>query len=333
MQVSKQEVIVAGAIAGVVSRYAFVHPPPSTLLDCLWVGVADACSIRFCIAPLDVVKIRLQLQTHSLSDPLTHSTIGGSPIYKGILPTFRTIIQQEGFYALWKGNVPAELLYLCYGAGQFVTYRELSELLDNNTNLPHAAKSFVAGATAGGVATTITYPLDLLRTRFAAQGKEDRIYASFRTAFSQILRTEGFNGLFQGSSVAVGGILPYMGLFFATYETLRPPLSTLSMPFGSSDAVAGILAGLVAKTGVFPLDLIRKRLQVQGPTRQRYVHRNIPIYKGVMRSLKDVVRMEGKKGLYKGLGVSLLKAAPASAMTMWTYERVLEGFRVLHKTN
>ena len=201
-------------------------------------------------------------------------------------------------------------------------------LRSTTPQLPDAAQSFVAGALAGGLATSMTYPLDLLRTRFAAQGT-DRIYLSFRSAIIEILRTEGVRGFFRGSAVAVGQIVPYMGLFFATYETLRAPLSTLHMPFGSSQALAGVLAGIVAKTGVFPLDLIRKRLQVQGPTRERYVHRNIPVYKGVARALKDVVRMEGRRGLYKGLGVSLIKAAPASAITMWTYETVLDGFRAL----
>lgn len=116
-----------------------------------------------------------------------------------------------------------------------------------------------------------------------------------------------------------------MGLFFATYETLRIPLSSASfLPFGSSDAVAGMTASVLAKTGVFPLDLVRKRLQVQGPTRARYVHKNIPEYRGVARTIATIVRTQGVRALYRGLTVSLMKAAPASAVTMWTYERTLK---------
>ena len=111
------------------------------------------------------------------------------------------------------------------------------------------------------------------------------------------------------------------------------------MPFGSGDATAGIMASVIAKTGVFPLDLSRKRLQVQGPTRSKYVHKNIPVYKGVFKTMFDIRRKEGVRGLYRGLTVrwdhtkllpenllthvSLFKAAPTSAITMWTYERVL----------
>jgi solute carrier family 25 thiamine pyrophosphate transporter 19 len=97
-----------------------------------------------------------------------------------------------------------------------------------------------------------------------------------------------------------------------------------SLPFGTGDAAAGVLASVIAKTGVFPLDLVRKRLQVQGPTRTRYVHRNIPEYTGVIQSINLILRTQGVRGLYRGLTVSLLKAAPASAVTMWTYERVLK---------
>ena len=116
-----------------------------------------------------------------------------------------------------------------------------------------------------------------------------------------------------------------MGLFFGAYETIRKSLSHLDIKSraGWEDATAGVISGVIAKTGVFPLDTVRKRLQVQGPTRERYVHGNIPVYEGVVRSMGDILRVEGVRGLYKGLTVSLIKAAPASAVTMWTFERTM----------
>lgn len=191
-------------------------------------------------------------------------------------------------------------------------------------SLPTAVGSFVSGAIAGATATTITYPLDLLRTRFAAQGS-DKIYASLRSGIRDIARDEGLVGFFQGLGAGIGQILPYMGLFFSAYETLRPSLADLALPFGSGDATAGVLAGVFAKTGVFPVDLIRKRLQVQGPTRGRYAGGLIPVYsKSVWGTGRAIVVAEGWRGLYRGLGVGLAKSAPASAITMWTYERALK---------
>jgi len=264
-------------------------------------------NLRFVIAPLDVVKIRLQLQTHSLSDPLSHSPalLRGSPVYKGTLPTLKRILHEEGLTALWKGNIPAELMYVSYSVVQFTTYRSVAVALHNTLGegkLPHAVESFIAGASAGAVSTTATYPLDLLRTRFAAQGKQ-KVYQSLIGSVRDIARNEGHRGFFRGLSAAVGQIIPYMGMFFATYETLRLPLGTLQLPFGSGDATAGVLASVISKTGVFPLDLIRKRLQVQGPTRELYVHKNIPVYKGVFKTMQSIIRTEGTRGLYRGLTV------------------------------
>lgn len=287
-------------------------------------GTAGLIS-RFCIAPLDVVKIRLQLQIHSLSDPMSHQSVNG-PIYKGTLSTMRAIVRQEGITGLWKGNVPAEMMYVCYGALQFTAYRTTTQALSqlNDYRLSPSAESFVSGAVAGGIATTATYPLDLLRTRFAAQGPE-RVYKSLLSSIIDISRQEGPAGFFRGCSAAVAQIVPYMGLFFTAYENLRPTMASWDyLPFGTGDAAAGVVASVLAKTGVFPLDLVRKRLQVQGPTRTRYVHRNIPEYDGVVRSITMILRTQGVRGLYRGLTVSLFKAAPASAVTMWTYERALK---------
>ena len=193
---------------------------------------------------------------------------------------------------------------------------------DNKKHVPYAAESFVCGATAGAAGTAVTYPLDLLRTRFAAQGN-DRVYVSLRRAVADIRRDEGPRGFFRGLSPALAQIMPYMGIFFAAYEGLRRPLGPLVPWGGGGDAAAGVMASVLAKTVVFPLDLARKRIQVQGPTRSRYVHKNIPEARGTLSTLRDIFRRGGPRALYRGLAVSLFKAAPNSAVTMWTYERIL----------
>jgi solute carrier family 25 thiamine pyrophosphate transporter 19 len=188
--------------------------------------------------------------------------------------------------------------------------------------LPPSAESFVSGAGAGAFATAVTYPLDLLRTRFAAQGT-NKVYTGLLASIKEIQRHEGSRGYFRGLSAAIGQIVPYMGLFFMTYEMFHQILGGRNLPLGSGDATSGILASVLSKTCVFPLDLVRKQLQVQGPTRAKYIHTNIPEYRGVLRSLYAILMREGVRGWYRGLTVSLIKAAPASAVTMWTYERTL----------
>ena len=308
IQGTHTQVVLAGAIAGLVSR--------------------------FCIAPLDVLKIRLQLQSHSLSDPPSRQPGLKPASPSGIAAVTREIFRNEGLTAFWKGNIPAEGLYLSYGAVQFLAYRSANEALDKlgNGSIPGTARSFVAGAVAGTAATTATYPLDLLRTRFAAQGTE-KVYAGLAASIREITRSEGYTGFFRGLSAGIGQVVPYMGLFFALYESLKPALATLNLPFRSSDAVAGITASVLSKSAVFPLDTVRKRLQVQGPTRALYISgAKMPVYdRGILNTISLIVKMEGSRGLYRGLSVSLIKAAPASAVTMWTYERCLGLFRTVNE--
>lgn len=273
-----------------------------------------------------MVKIRLQLQYHSLSDPLSQSL----PNQKrpGVLTVAKDILRHEGITGFWKGNIPAEALYLSYGAAQFLAYRSTTQALDKLSNtssmpIPATVKSFTAGAVAGTAATSVTYPLDLLRTRFAAQGTE-RVYAGLLASIRDITRTEGPAGFFRGVGAGIAQIVPYMGLFFAMYEGLKPVVADVHLPFGSGDAVAGITASILSKSAVYPLDTVRKRLQVQGPSRAKYVGGRIPVYgTGIVGTLAMIVKREGVRGLYRGITVGLTKAAPASAVTMWSYERAL----------
>ncbi|CAI4216594.1 unnamed protein product [Parascedosporium putredinis] len=259
---SKLQTIIAGSTAGLVSR--------------------------FVVAPLDVIKIRLQLQSHSLD-----------------------IVRDEGFTALWKGNVPAEIMYMVYSAAQFTAYRATAEAIrpylgDNRTNPRIEAQiAWIAGTVAGLAGTTMSYPLDLLRTRFAAQGN-DRVYKSFFRAFGEIYRDEGLQGFFRGIVPTLLNAGPGMGIYFLTYEALRP-------------------LTFIAKTTVFPLDIVRKRMQVQGPTRGKYIHKNIPEYTSTMGAIRTILATEGIRGLYRGLFVTLLKHAPSSGVTLWVYESTLRN--------
>lgn len=272
-------------------------------------GTAGLVS-RFFIAPLDVLKIRLQLQSSSHHDRL----------YRGTIHGFKTIIAQEGVRGLWKGNLSAEVLYVTYAASQFLTYRELSRVCTDTAGVSKELAAFIAGAGAGAVATTLTYPFDLFRTRFAAQGTT-RVYIGLFHAVKTVVADEGLRGMYRGLGASVSQIVPYMGLLFGMYEPIRANLSRHGVGTGWDAGAAGFVAGTIAKTGVFPLDVIRKRLQVQGPTRTGYVVSGIPVYASTVSCAQSILTREGVRGFYKGLGISLLKSAPSSAITLWTYEQ------------
>ena len=78
---------------------------------------------------------------------------------------------------------------------------------------------FVAGAMSGATATTLTYPLDLLRARFAA-GAETHKKAAIEDLVD-IIKKRGVRGLASGLTPTLLGIMPYAGISFATFETLK----------------------------------------------------------------------------------------------------------------
>ncbi|KAI9313215.1 mitochondrial carrier domain-containing protein [Dichotomocladium elegans] len=301
-------------------------------------GATAGVVTRFITAPLDVVKIRMQLQSHTSQTPSDPGK------YSRMIPALKTILREEGVRGLYKGNLAAEYLYLLYSAVEFYAYRELESLIetmDLDSRLPRSAKTFISGMLAGSIATGTTYPFDLLRTRFAMQGS-NKHYTGIVQAIQLIYRTEGMRGFYWGISPAVVQIMPYMGLVFATYDGIAVALQKARenhiLPETHKplhDMLSGALSGVISKTAVYPMDVVRKRLQVQGPYRKNYVVESIPEYasQSWIQCIKTIVEQEGVRSLYRGLGVSLVKVAPAISLTFFVYEKTKNGLLSLKSSS
>ncbi|KAG0937599.1 hypothetical protein G6F57_007362 [Rhizopus arrhizus] len=289
-------------------------------------GIAGIAT-RFAISPLDVIKIRLQLQSQPLSTKLLFSKQNAK--YSGIFHSFKTIVQEEGIRGLFKGNVAAEYLYLTYGISQFYAYYHMDAFMDKKTQIVPSLKPFVSGMVAGSFATAITYPFDLLRTRFAVQGTS-KVYKSLSHAILDINEKEGIKGFYRGLGSSIIQIMPYMGLMFFSYEGLSSIIQNLKDKQIISDKysktenmICGSLSGIISKAGVFPLDVVRKRLQVQGPRISEYVVSSIPTYShqtSVISCMKHIVCTEGFWALFKGIVPGLLKAGPSGAVYFLVFE-------------
>ncbi|KAI9202631.1 solute carrier protein [Polychytrium aggregatum] len=310
-----------------MSQAAADPPKKLTPLQNALSGAVAGVVSRIVIAPLDVVKIRFQLQVAPNILSLSKTKRPESK-YTGIVQTFRRIVREEGLQGLWKGNLSAELLYLTYGATQFYTYYAAQAWVtewDTDNSVPISTRTFLCGSLAGTSATLITYPLDLLRTRFAAQG-EQRIYNSYADAVAKIYRNEGFLGFYRGVFPTVVQIIPSMGIIFesqrffkAMFERMRSSRSDLPLNqaiHGVEDFVSGGLSGILTKTLMLPFDVVRKRLQVQGPDRNSYITPNVPRYpRSFIAVMRQIVKHEGFFALYKGLFPALLKTGPSAAVT------------------
>ncbi|KAA8548919.1 hypothetical protein F0562_000603 [Nyssa sinensis] len=251
---------------------------PGQLKQALTKAIAGAISggvSRTVTSPLDVIKIRFQVQLEpTTSWALLRKDVYGASKYIGMLQATKDIFREEGLQGFWRGNVPALLMVIPYTSIQFTVLHKLKTFAAGSSKTEdhiHLSShlSYISGALAGCAATIGTYPFDLLRTILASQG-EPKVYPNMRSAFVDIIRTRGFQGLYAGLSPTLVGIIPYAGLSFGTYDTFRRWIMARNQFKSSHDdslssvelALCGLAAGTCAKAVCHPLDVVKKRFQV-----------------------------------------------------------------------
>lgn len=286
--------------------------PGLTSIKIASAGAISGALTRATLQPFDVLKIRFQLQSSGNK-------------YTSIYQAIRVIYVEEGPKAFWKGHVPAQALSIVYGVCQFSTWEYLNKFANtyNHTGL-NKILTFGAGAAGGIVATTVSFPFDVLRTRLVAQSTTLQTYDSMFQALRIIPKSEGYKTFYKGLYPALIQIIPYAGTQFLCYKIFNEFCDKV---FGinwviSGVVVSGSLSGFCAKVVVYPLDLCKKRLQIQGM--ERWVFSDLQFNaNGLTQCFLSTVRLEGFLGLYKGFFISAIKACVVSGVSFAIYESSL----------
>nr|XP_034928469.1 mitochondrial substrate carrier family protein B-like isoform X2 [Populus alba] len=175
---------------------------------------------------------------------------------------------------------------------------------------------FVGGGLAGITAASATYPLDLVRTRLAAQTNVI-YYRGIWHALQTISREESVFGLYKGLGATLLGVGPSIAISFSVYESLRSYWQ-LHRPHDAPVAVSlacGSLSGIASSTATFPLDLVRRRKQLEGAGGRA------PVYTtGLLGIFKQIIQTEGFRGLYRGIMPEYYKVVPGVGICFMTYE-------------
>ncbi|XP_008458464.2 mitochondrial thiamine diphosphate carrier 2-like isoform X2 [Cucumis melo] len=243
-------------------------------------GAIAGCVSRTVTSPLDVIKIRFQVQLEpTTSWALAQRSLSGPSKYTGMVQATKDIFREEGLPGFWRGNVPALLMVMPYTAIQFTVLNRLKTYAAGSSKTEAHKQlspylSYISGALAGCAATVGSYPFDLLRTILASQG-EPKIYPTMRSAFIDIIRTRGFRGMYAGLSPTLVEIVPYAGLQFGTYDTFKRWTTSWNLRhypnygLGNTEDglssfqlfLCGLAAGTCAKLLCHPLDVVKKRFQ------------------------------------------------------------------------
>lgn len=202
-----------------------------------------------------------------------------------------------------------------------------------------ALHKFTAGAVAGVSAVTACYPLDLVRTRLTTELEGREHYRGITDAFTKIYRSEGVAGFYSGIAPTLLVAVPNFAISYTTYGTLKEHmidddlfynLRRIDADSGESKlgfaltVACGGASGILATLVTFPMDTIRRRMQVQN------LHVAIENRMTSRQQLQHLVHKEGLKSLYRGLTPEILKVIPMVGTMFVVYEQAKEIMNVTH---
>ncbi|KAD2806125.1 hypothetical protein E3N88_39502 [Mikania micrantha] len=264
-------------------------------------GVAGAAS-RTATAPLDRLKVILQVQTCDSS----------------IKSAVKSIWKEGGVLSFFRGNGLNVVKVAPESAIKFYTYELLKNFIgrDEKGDIGTSGR-LLAGGMAGAVAQTAIYPMDLVKTRLQTFVTGSGKVPSLGKLSKDIWVLEGPGAFYRGIIPSLFGIIPYAGIDLAAYETLKEMSRTYiledSEPGPLVQLGCGMVSGALGATFVYPLQVVRTRMQAQTPG-------GSTAYKGMFDVFIKTYRKEGARGFYKGLVPNILKVVPAASITYLVYE-------------
>jgi len=191
--------------------------------------------------PLWLVKTRTPLQTEAAANarstsaaPARGATAAAATPYRGMAHALATIVREEGPAALYKGIVPA-LLLVSHGMIQFAMYEELKALAAvRGTDNGAAAASllFAAGAASKAVATTATYPYQVIKSRLQQRlaGAAAGAYTGVVDVVVKTWTAEGPRGFYKGFAANLLRVAPQSAITLLVYEYARRLLDAVHPP-------------------------------------------------------------------------------------------------------
>lgn len=182
----------------------------------LGAGTTEAVAV---VNPMEVVKIRLQAQQHSLADPLE------VPRYRNAAHALYTIIREEGFMTLYRGVALTAARQATNQAANFTAYQELkaaAQKYHGTTELP-SYETAVIGLISGALGPFSNAPIDTIKTRIQRASRVEgetaisRVVKVAREMFAQ----EGASAFWKGITPRVARVAPGQAVVFTIYEKVK----------------------------------------------------------------------------------------------------------------
>jgi hypothetical protein len=273
-------------------------------------GCAGAVS-RTLTAPLERVKLVLQVQQVQMAggEAVAAPSATARP-FRGVLDALRRLTIEQGVRSLWRGNGINCLRIVPNSGIKLASYSELKAIAFPNGEAAYSGREkhmrkMLCGALSGVTTIVPIYPMDLLRTRLAADGSGRGLTQLLRTT----LRTEGVQGLYRGLPVSIGGITLYLSLSLSCYDLLKDVTASHAFfqnPFGK--VLLGSVAAVLSQSVAYPVDTVRRCMQVSQERTSTWA------------CVKSIYARGGWRGFYRGLAANTARAAPQTGLEFMAFD-------------
>lgn len=321
----------------------------------LLAGLAGGACSTVLLYPLDLVKVRLQVNEDSASQKT--SVDKKKPRRLSSMQMFRVIVRHEGIVGLYQGLVPAVVGSSVSWGGYFFVYEGMKReyrhvVLTSQKSRPlNSVENFTLACLAGASMVAITNPVWLIKTRMQLQmkrtAKELRMrkepYNGMLDAGRTIIREEGFWALYKGAGPALL-LVSHGGVQFVVYEFLKKHFHVSRakrdaslkrssvverLQLSTGYLTMGAVSKIIASTTTYPLQVIKSRMQQRSESVEvtstgglRVVERH---YGGLVDTTWKIFQKEGIAGFFKGCIPNALRVAPGAALTFVVYESVMDA--------
>ncbi|KAL0576914.1 hypothetical protein V5O48_005060 [Marasmius crinis-equi] len=239
---------------------------------------------------------------------------------KAIGSAVARIYAEGGVMAFWVGNGLSVAKIFPESAIKFFSYESSKRAfakywdgVDDPRNISGVSR-FISGG-IGGISSQLSiYPIETLKTQMMSSTGQRR---TLLDAARHLWGLGGLRAYYRGLAIGLLGVFPYSAIDMSTFEALK--LGYLRSTGKDEPGVLALLAfgslsGSVGATSVYPMNLVRTRMQASGSSGHPQ------IYTGPWDVAVKTFEKEGWRGFYRGLVPTLAKVVPSVSISYVVYE-------------
>ncbi|KAG1343949.1 hypothetical protein G6F62_004623 [Rhizopus arrhizus] len=223
--------------------------------------------------------------------------------------------------SMFKGILSPVIGLAGLNAVLFVSYGSILRCFEQPDKSPNLWDVYLAGTGAGFACFLISTPTDLVKIK----AQMTKFPKTSLQITKEIHQTNGLKGFYQGGLITMIRDSPSYGIYFWVYEGLK---RILQVNPSENEAwkllLAGGMAGTVSWASIYPIDVVKSRLQMQKQAKGYNEAKILLTMDQPYASIRDCFvrsyRTEGLNVFFRGLWPTLLRAFPVNAVTFYMYE-------------